>query len=82
MNKQEQFDPSLAILHDKDQFEPFVAGSTTPLNQAFAQNKIRGNTPLLLINHDDNHIALSMEQMAYHHVAQGEIGGKPWMVSF
>jgi hypothetical protein len=27
-------------------------------------------------------VALVTDQMAYHHVAQGEIAGEPWMVSF
>jgi hypothetical protein len=27
-------------------------------------------------------LALVTDQMAYHHVAQGEIAGEPWMVSF
>ena len=28
------------------------------------------------------HLALSTMQMSYHHVAQGELAGEPWMVSF
>jgi len=27
-------------------------------------------------------LALVTRQMAYHHVAQGELAGEPWMVTF
>ena len=34
------------------------------------------------MEHHAGRLAFVMDQLAYHHVAQGELRGEPWMVSF
>jgi hypothetical protein len=34
------------------------------------------------MDHPAGRLAFLTDQMAYHHVAQGEMNGEPWMVSF
>jgi hypothetical protein len=34
------------------------------------------------MEHDAGALALLTQQMSYHHLAQGEMAGEPWMVSF
>jgi hypothetical protein len=35
----------------------------------------------MVIERNDWMLALLTKQMIYHHVAQGEMSGEPWMVS-
>lgn len=64
-------------------FKPFIVKDTMRLADALRRGKISKDSELLLIELNNGAIiALSREQMAYHHVAQGEINGEPWLVSF
>ena len=76
------FDISRAWLRDTTMFEPFRVTETRPLRDALADGEIGEDTPLLVVEHDAGKLALLTTQMAYHHVAQGEMAGEPWMVSF
>ena len=77
-----EFDASRALLKDKDLFKPLRVTKTMPLAQALAKGKVRADTDLLLVNHPHQAIALHKGEMAYHHIAQGEIAGEPYLVSF
>ena len=64
-------------------FEPFPVTRTEPLATAIAEGRATPEDDLLVVAHDaDNVTALSREQMAFHHVAQGVVGGQPWVVFF
>ncbi|MCX4245146.1 hypothetical protein [Paraliomyxa miuraensis] len=64
-------------------FAPFTIERTAPLADALADQTVPPDAELLLATHDDDHVlALSRQQMAYHHVAQGTVEGKPWLVFF
>ncbi|MBI1294243.1 hypothetical protein GC175_04710 [bacterium] len=76
------FDPNRAVLKGKDMFEPLNVQRTISLGEAVAQRRVSGETELLLLNHPRRPIALVKAEMAYHHVAQGEIEGEAWLVSF
>lgn len=76
-----RFDPSRAQLN-KDTFEPFYVTSIQSLRDALVHREVRDTTPLLVMESDAGRIALLTHQMSYHHVAQGTIAGRPWMVSF
>lgn len=76
------FDPQLATLHKKDLFKPLRVEKTILLRDALKQGKIKSDTDLLLLNHPDEPLALVKGEMAYHHVAQGHLGGEPYLVSF
>lgn len=43
---------------------------------------LQAQTRVLIMEHSKGRLALVTDQMAYHHTAQGEIEGEPWMVSF
>jgi hypothetical protein len=77
-----KFDASRAWLSDKDEFEPFYVKVTRPLREALACGDVREDTPILVMEHDAGALALLTQQMSYHHLAQGEMAGEPWMVSF
>jgi len=76
------FDPDRAILKTEDMFKPLAVGRTTSLRAALAQGRVREASDLLLLNHERGPIAFVKAEMAYHHVAQGEIEGEPYLVSF
>ena len=76
------FDPSRAHLSTEDLFTPLRVEKTIPLQDALKNKRVKFDTELLLLNHPDTPIALIKLDMAYHHVAQGEIAGEPWLVSF
>ena len=60
-------------------FEPFhVPAQGTPL----ASLNLPLDLELLVLRRDGVTRALVAREMAYHHVAQGELGGQPYMVSF
>jgi hypothetical protein len=77
-----EFDASRAWLSDKDQFEPFYVKVTRPLREALASGNVREDTPILVMERDAGVLALLSRQMSYHHLAQGEMAGEPWLVSF
>ncbi len=77
-----EFDLSRASLQDQDTFMPFRVKTTRPLEQALARGEVDSQTPVLVLSYAPGTIVLLAEQMAYHHVAQGEIDGRPWLVSF
>ncbi len=76
------FDPDRAMLNDKGMFDPFRPTTTEPLATALAEGRVSDDTALLVLERGGQHLALLTMQMTYHHVAQGELRGEPWMVSF
>ncbi len=63
-------------------FEPFRVSETEPMRDAMSAGKLQGDTRLLVLDHPAGLLAFLTDQLTYHHVAQGEIDGEPWMVSF
>lgn len=76
------FDPSRAALFDRDVFAPFRVLQYEQLTGLVERGRIRQRTPVLVTELPVQPVALITTQMAYHHVAQGDIAGKPWLVSF
>lgn len=76
------FDATRAVLKNADMFKPLSVHKTTALQTALEQGRVKADTDLLLLNHPRTPLALVKSEMAYHHVAQGEIDGEPWLVSF
>jgi hypothetical protein len=77
-----EFDAHRALLLRKDIFAPFYVTSTRPLRDALAGGDVHADTPVLVAERDAATMVLLRRQLTYHHVAQGEMGGEPWMVSF
>ncbi len=76
------FDIDRAFILDSMVFEPFNVTKTQPLRRALDEGIINTATLLLVMEHRAGKLAFAVDQLAYHHVAQGEIEGEPWMVSF
>ena len=76
------FDVQRALLVRKDIFTPFYVTATRPLQDALDNGDVHENAPVLVAEWDAATMVLLRRQLTYHHVAQGEAGGKPWMVSF
>jgi hypothetical protein len=78
----DDFDIERAIVDEGTRFEPFVVSDTRTLRSALREGLVQDQTRLIVMLHDAGQLALVQDQMAYHHVAQGDIAGEPWMVSF
>ncbi len=76
------FDPGRAILSDEPMFDPFRPEALERLDAALEDGRVTDETAVLVLERDGRHLALLTMQMSYHHVAQGEMDGEPWMVSF
>ena len=73
------FDSNQAILKGPDQFKRFnIAGDGVPLNEA----NLKPKEVLLVFERASERRALLQKQMVYHHLAQGELAGEPYLVSF
>lgn len=81
-NLSEAFDIDRAWLPDSQWFEPFYATDAQLLRDLLRDRMIHSNTLLMVMEHEAGTLALVTEQMAYHHIAQGDLDGEPWMVSF
>jgi len=82
MSQTDDFDSGRAILSDSPMFDPFRPTALQPLADAVADGRLKNDTPVMVLERNGRHLALSTMQMSYHHVAQGELAGEPWMVSF
>ena len=76
------FDADRARLSDKDMFRPFEVKTTRPLEEALATGEVAEGTPVLVMEREASVLVLLTRQMVYHHVAQGDLAGEPWLVSF
>jgi hypothetical protein len=79
---QEGFDLDRAFILDSASYQPFYVTETQPLRQALDDGTINEATPLVVMEHEAGTLAFVVDQLAYHHIAQGDIDGEPWMVSF
>lgn len=75
----EGYDLERATLKEEDQFPRFLVPSELP---HLKDIKLLPEEKLLVLKPDDDWIVLLVRQMAYHHVAQGEWNGKPYLVVF
>ena len=73
------FDASRATLKGPDCFQRFNIDSE---GIALSKARLPDNEQLLLFERNDQRRALLTRQMVYHHLAQGELAGLPYMVSF
>jgi hypothetical protein len=79
---QTSFDIDRAFILDSTVYEPFNVTKTQPLRRALDEGIINEATLLLVMEHRAGNLAFAVDQLAYHHAAQGEIEGEPWLVSF
>ena len=77
-----EFEVDRAMLLDSTVYVRFDVTDTRPLREALEEGLLQVQTRVLIMEHSKGRLALVTDQMAYHHTAQGEIDGEPWMVSF
>ncbi len=82
MPRKEGFDAERAFLGSRPIFTPLKDPSFEPLEGALRRGEVEEDTPLLVFEAGEETLALVTAQMSYHHVAQGEMAGEPWMVTF
>jgi len=75
------FDINRALILNQNIFAPFLVQHTTPLQTEFHRGRVSSTTALFVLDQPSRQMALLTEQMNYHHVAQGEIDGNPWMAT-
>lgn len=76
-----EFDHNRATLRDRNIFPPLDVEATSSLGDVLKRGDVREDDHLMIIEANDWVLALLTKQMIYHHVAQGEMAGEPWMVS-
>ena len=76
------FDEGRAWLSDEPLFDAFYPTEYEPLSDVLADRRVQDDTGLLVLRRGDMTLALHTLQMSYHHIAQGDIEGEPWLVSF
>lgn len=76
------FDAKRAILSKRDMFRPLAVQRTEGLAGALSSRKVRAETPLLVLDRNGAALSLLTSEMIFHHVAQGEWNGTPFLATF
>ena len=82
MPTKEGFDINRAIFWAAPNFVPLRDPDWRSLSDARRAGDISDDTPVLVFEAGGSTLVLVSSQIAYHHVAQGEMNGEPWMVTF
>jgi hypothetical protein len=78
----EGFDTERAIFWVEPNFTPLRDPEWQTLQRVRSARDVSDETPILVFEAGGRTLSLVSSQMAYHHVAQGEMAGEPWMVTF
>jgi hypothetical protein len=76
------FDLTRAVFVDKMLYPPAHFNTTYSLADKVRDGMILSQTSLLMMETGTQPLTFITLQMVYHHVAQGESSGEPWLVSF
>ena len=82
MPTKEGFDTDRAIFWKTPNFVPLRNPEWRSLSDVRRAGEISDDTPVLVFEAGSSTLVLVSSQIAYHHVAQGEMNGEPWMVTF
>ncbi len=82
MPAKEGFDVRRAIFWESPNFTPLRDPEWQSLRAARRSGSVSDDTPVVVFDVAGSTLVLVSSQMAYHHVAQGETNGEPWMVTF
>ncbi len=80
--RKEGFDTDRAIFWARPNFIPLRDPEWKSLRAARRAGDVTDETTVVSFQMAGKTLALVSSQMSYHHVAQGEIEGEPWMVTF
>jgi hypothetical protein len=70
------------MANSEGQFQTFHVTGTQPLRQVLNAGTLKEDTRVLVTQTAAGKLALLTDQMSFHHIAQGQAGGKGWMVTF
>lgn len=73
------FDAERAQLAGPDFFPRFRA---TGSGVALGKSRLMPDGHVLVVERGGERVALSLAQMTFHHVAQGDLAGQPYLVAF
>jgi hypothetical protein len=76
------FDADRAFLGSEPIFTPLRDPEFEPLREVLRRGDLTEDTPMLAFEAGGRTLTLVSSQMSYHHVAQGDMAGEPWMVTF
>lgn len=76
------FDVDRAVFWERPNFVPLRDPEWKPLSEALRAGDLDDDTPVVVFEAGGRTLVLVTSQMAYHHLAQGEMEGEPWMVTF
>ena len=76
------FDTDRAIFWARPNFTPLRDPQWQSLQGARRAGKVGDRTTVVTFDVGGRTLVLVSSEMAYHHVAQGEMEGEPWMVTF
>jgi hypothetical protein len=74
-----EFDQSRAMLRGADFFKRFVV---TRVGKPLSSLHLPGDTELILVEREGRRHGFVMRELAYPHMAQGKLAGRPYLVSF
>ncbi len=77
-----EFDIDRAIIGEERHFDPFYVKETSELKALVDAGKVGNDEELLVLEKNDQHLAILTRHMAYHHVAQGTLENEPWLLTF
>jgi len=63
-------------------FQTFDVTASEPLRKALDDRRVAEDTRLLVLDTAAGKLALVMDQMAFHHVAEGRAGNTSWLADF
>jgi len=78
----EGFDTERALFWAEPNFIPLRDPEWISLASARRSRQVADDTPVLVFEAGGETLVLVSSQMSYHHVAQGDMAGEPWMVTF
>ena len=78
----EGFNPERALFFQQSNFDPLRNPEWMSLEDARRAGHVEDDQPVLVFEAGGETLVLVTSQMSYHHVAQGEMAGEPWMVTF
>jgi len=76
------FDTQRAIFWAEPNFTPLRDPTWIPLSKALKSGDVDEDVPVLTLEVGGQVLVLITSQMSYHHIAQGDMAGEPWMVTF
>jgi hypothetical protein len=80
--RKEGFDLDRVILWEHRNFDPLRDPEWMSLRGALNAGNLNETSPVLTFEQGGETWVLGSVAMSYHHVAQGELEGEPWMVTF